>query len=91
MKEVYAFIPEPGNKKATIAVSSIARAMRETNKVAILRCVWRQGQGNVTIGVLTPNISSMDTMVIHQALCTCFFVYMRYLASKYKPLLTHLV
>ncbi|CAA6666855.1 unnamed protein product [Spirodela intermedia] len=62
LKEVYAFIPEPGNKKAGVAVSSIARAMRETNKVALLRCVWRQGQGSVTVGVLTPNISSMDTM-----------------------------
>ncbi|XP_078442889.1 ku80 family protein [Wolffia australiana] len=62
LKDVYSFIPEPGNKKAAIAVSSIARAMRETEKVAILRCVWRQGQGSVTVGVLTPNLSSQETM-----------------------------
>ncbi|KAJ6328462.1 hypothetical protein OIU77_010201 [Salix suchowensis] len=31
------------------------------NKVAILRCVWRQGQGSVVVGVLTPNISEKDS------------------------------
>ncbi|XP_022757093.1 ATP-dependent DNA helicase 2 subunit KU80 isoform X3 [Durio zibethinus] len=57
MKDVYLFIAEPGNTRAILAVSAIARAMKEMNKVAILRCVWRQGQQNVVVGVLTPNIS----------------------------------
>ncbi|XP_058104657.1 ATP-dependent DNA helicase 2 subunit KU80 isoform X2 [Magnolia sinica] len=62
MKDVNVFIPEPGNAKAILAVSSLVRAMKEMNKVAILRCVWRQGQGSVVIGVLTPNISSLDNI-----------------------------
>ncbi|XP_073102897.1 ATP-dependent DNA helicase 2 subunit KU80 isoform X1 [Elaeis guineensis] len=62
MKDVYIFIPEPGNQKAIVAVSAIARAMKDMNKSAILRCVWRQGQGNVVIGVLRPNISSVDNI-----------------------------
>jgi ATP-dependent DNA helicase 2 subunit 2 len=28
-----------------------------------VRCVWRQGQGNVAFGVLTPNISSVNNVV----------------------------
>lgn len=60
MKDVYLFIAEPGNTRATLAVSAIARAMKEMNKVAILRCVWRQGQQNVVVGVLTPSISQND-------------------------------
>ncbi|KAG8477368.1 hypothetical protein CXB51_030725 [Gossypium anomalum] len=60
MKDVYLFIAEPGNTRATLAVSAIARAMKEMNAVAILRCVWRQGQQNVVVGVLTPNISQND-------------------------------
>ena len=63
MKDVYIFLPEPGNTKAIVAVSALARAMKEMNKVAILRCVWRQGQGNVVIGVLTPNISDRENIV----------------------------
>lgn len=63
MKDVCLFIPEPGNMKASLAVSAIARAMHQMNKVAIVRCVWRQGQGNVAIGVLTPNISSVNNIV----------------------------
>ncbi|XP_009399523.2 ATP-dependent DNA helicase 2 subunit KU80 isoform X1 [Musa acuminata AAA Group] len=62
MRDVYIFIPEPGNTKAIIAVSALAKAMKEMNKSAILRCVWRQGQGNVSIGVLTPNLSSIDNI-----------------------------
>ncbi|MBA0652599.1 hypothetical protein Goklo_019848 [Gossypium klotzschianum] len=50
MKDVYLFIAEPGNTRATLAVSAIARAMKEMNAVAILRCVWRQGQQNVVVG-----------------------------------------
>ncbi|KAL1142314.1 hypothetical protein V6Z11_A11G089200 [Gossypium hirsutum] len=60
MKDVYLFIAEPGNTRATLAVSAIARAMKEMNAVAILRCVWRQGQQNIVVGVLTPNISQND-------------------------------
>lgn len=63
MKDVCLFIPEPGNTKATLAVSAIARAMHQMNKVAIVRCVWRQGQVNVAFGVLTPNISSVNNVV----------------------------
>jgi ATP-dependent DNA helicase 2 subunit 2 len=63
MKDVCLFIPEPGNTKAALAVSAIARAMHQMNKVAIVRCVWRQGQGNVAVGVLTPNISSVNNIV----------------------------
>ncbi|XP_006650927.1 ATP-dependent DNA helicase 2 subunit KU80 [Oryza brachyantha] len=59
MKDVFSFVPEPGNRKAAVAVSALARAMSEMDKVGILRCVWRQGQGNVALGVLTPNISSV--------------------------------
>lgn len=62
MKDVYIFLPEPGNIKAVLAISSLARAMKEMKKSAILRCVWRRGQTNVKIGVLTPNISSADNM-----------------------------
>lgn len=70
MKDVYIFIPEPGNKKAIVAVSAIARAMKDMNKSAILRCVWRQGQGNVVIGVLRANISSVDNIV------SCFILFL---------------
>ncbi|KAG0448478.1 hypothetical protein HPP92_027818 [Vanilla planifolia] len=62
MKDVYVFTPEPGNSKSILAVSSLARAMKEMNKAAILRCVWRQGQSSVIIGVLTPNVSSADNI-----------------------------
>ncbi|XP_068650378.1 ATP-dependent DNA helicase 2 subunit KU80 isoform X2 [Aristolochia californica] len=62
MKDVNVMIPEPGNVKAIVAVSAVARAMKDLNKVALLRCVWRQGQANVSIGVLTPNISTMPNV-----------------------------
>lgn len=62
VKDVSIFIAEPGNNKAILAVSALARAMKEMKKVAILRCVWRQGQGNVVLGVLTPNISEKDNV-----------------------------
>lgn len=74
MKDVYIFIPEPGNNKAIVASSAIARAMKAMNKVAILRCVWRQGQGNVVVGVLTPNISCVDSIVSpFLFFCICSF------------------
>ncbi|MFS7888968.1 putative DNA helicase [Helianthus anomalus] len=62
MKDVNIFIADPGNKKAILAVSALVRAMKEMNKVAILRCVWRQGQSNVVIGVLTPNVSDNNNI-----------------------------
>lgn len=68
MKDVNIFIPEPGNTRAILAVSALARAMKEANKVAIVRCVWRQGQGNVAVGVLTPNISDRENIVSLQDL-----------------------
>lgn len=63
MKDVNVFIAEPGNKRSIVAVSALARAMKEMDKVAIVRCVWRQGQGSVVVGVLTPNISEKDGIV----------------------------
>lgn len=63
MKDVNIFIAEPGNTKAILAVSALARAMKEMSKVAIVRCVWRQGQANVVIGVLTPNVSERADIV----------------------------
>ena len=63
MKDVNVLIAEPGKPRAMIAVSALARAMKEMNKVAILRCVWRQGQQSVVVGVLTPNVSEKDNIV----------------------------
>ncbi|XP_004306918.1 PREDICTED: ATP-dependent DNA helicase 2 subunit KU80 [Fragaria vesca subsp. vesca] len=62
MKDVNIFIPEPGNTKAIIAVSALARAMKDMNKVAIVRCVWRQGQASVVVGALIPNVSDNDNI-----------------------------
>ncbi|KAL2553001.1 ATP-dependent DNA helicase 2 subunit KU80 [Forsythia ovata] len=62
MRDVNIFIAEPGNTKAIVAVSALARALKQMNKVAIVRCVWRQGQGNVVVGVLTPNVSDKDNI-----------------------------
>ena len=63
MKESNIFIPEPGNTKAILAVSALARAMQELKKVAIIRCVWRQGQSGVVLGVLSPHVSKEDHRV----------------------------
>ncbi|EFJ38580.1 hypothetical protein SELMODRAFT_74928, partial [Selaginella moellendorffii] len=60
MKEPNLFVPEPGNRKASLAMSALARALKQTNMVALVRCVWRQGQRNVVMGVLTPNLSFED-------------------------------
>ncbi|KAL8142208.1 hypothetical protein V2J09_015240 [Rumex salicifolius] len=62
MKDVNIVLAEPGNKNAGVAISALARAMKEMNKVAILRCVFRQGQANVVIAVLTPNVSEKDNI-----------------------------
>lgn len=66
MRDVNIFIAEPGNTRAILAVSALARSMQEMNKVAIIRCVWRQGQTNVVVGVLTPNVSEKNNIVSHQ-------------------------
>lgn len=63
LKDVNVLIAEPGKPRARIAVSALARAMKELKKVAILRCVWRQGAQNVVVGCLTPNISGNDNIV----------------------------
>ncbi|KAJ8748966.1 hypothetical protein K2173_013404 [Erythroxylum novogranatense] len=63
MKDANIFIAEPGNIKATLGVSALARAMKEMDKVAIVRCVWREGQANVVVGVLMPNISKKENTV----------------------------
>lgn len=73
MKDVSIFIAEPGNTKATLAVSALARAMKEMNRVGIVRCVWRQGQGNVTMGVLTPNVSDAENSVCFSFHYSCTF------------------
>ena len=79
MNDVNIFIAEPGNTNAMLAVSALARAMKEINKVAILRCVWRQGQGSVVIGILTPNVSDNDNIVsslmqFYRIPLSCWFV-----------------
>lgn len=60
MKDVNIFIAEPGNTKSILAISALGRAMKEMNKVAIVRCVWKQGQGSVVVGILTPNVSDNE-------------------------------
>ncbi|RZB54546.1 ATP-dependent DNA helicase 2 subunit KU80, partial [Glycine soja] len=62
MKDVYVFLPASGNTKAMLALSAVARAMKQMNKVAIVRCVWRWEQANVFIGVLTPNLSVRENI-----------------------------
>lgn len=69
MKDVNLFIAEPGNTKAILAISALARAMKEMNKVAIVRCVWKQRQTNVVVGVLTPNVSEKDNIVSNKQTC----------------------
>lgn len=63
MKDVNIFIAEPGKTSSILAVSALARAMKDKNKVAIVRCVWRQGQANVVVGALSPNVSDNDNIV----------------------------
>ncbi|EPS71667.1 hypothetical protein M569_03092, partial [Genlisea aurea] len=62
MRDVNLFLADPGSVPAIKAISALARAMKEMNKVAIVRCVWRQGQASVVIGVLTPNLSGSDNI-----------------------------
>lgn len=63
MKDVNIVVPDPSKEKSVLAVSAIAREMKQTNMVAIVRCVWRNGQGNAVVGVLTPNVSERDDTV----------------------------
>lgn len=74
MKDVNYFIAEPKNTTAILAISALARAMKEMNKVAILRCIWRQGQGSVIVGVLTPNVSDRPNIVSFQSKYADFFL-----------------
>ena len=82
MKDVNIFIPEPGNARAILAVSALARAMKEANKVAVLRCVWRQGQASVVVGVLTPNISERENIVSLQILLCRFICVLLHIQSS---------
>ncbi|KAH1247353.1 ATP-dependent DNA helicase 2 subunit KU80 [Glycine max] len=54
MKDVYVSLPKPGNTRAMIAVSAVARAMKEMNKVAILDLA-PHGQEEVLLPDFTPN------------------------------------
>lgn len=63
MKETNVFVPELRNTRSTLAISCLARAMEAEGKVAIVRCVWRAGQANVALGVLTPCLGSDDSVV----------------------------
>jgi len=74
MKDVYVFLPASGNTKAMLALSAVARAMKQMNKVAIVRCVWRWEQANVFIGVLTPNLSVRENIVGFSVSASCIFV-----------------
>ncbi|BBN01732.1 ATP-dependent DNA helicase 2 subunit 2 [Marchantia polymorpha subsp. ruderalis] len=62
MKETNVFVPELRNTRSTLAISCLARAMEAEGKVAIVRCVWRAGQANVALGVLTPCLGSDDSV-----------------------------
>ncbi|KAG6547300.1 hypothetical protein Mapa_011237 [Marchantia paleacea] len=62
MKEANVFVPEPGNTRSALAISCLVRAMEAEGKVAIVRCVWRAGQANVALGVLTPCLGSGDSV-----------------------------
>lgn len=76
MKDVNIVVPDPSKEKSVLAVSAIAREMKQTNKVAIVRCVWRNGQGNVVVGVLTPNVSERDDTVSYSFLCSQEYFYL---------------
>ena len=56
-------MPDPGHEKSIVAVSALARAMKESNYGALVRCVWRQGQSNVVMGVLLPFVSEQENVV----------------------------
>lgn len=57
------FVAEPSHEKSILAVSALARALKETDYVAIVRCVWRQGQTNVVMGALVPFLSTQENVV----------------------------
>lgn len=56
-------MPEPGHQKSIVAVSALARAMKEHDYAAVVRCVWRQGQTNVVMGILLPFVSAQENVV----------------------------
>lgn len=64
MSDVSIVIPEPGEEKAVIAVSALARALHSRNKAAIVRfkLINRENQG-VTMGILTPCLVEDPTLV----------------------------
>ncbi|KAG0556988.1 hypothetical protein KC19_11G093300 [Ceratodon purpureus] len=62
LKESNIFVPEPGHEKSIVAVSALVRAMKELDYVAVVRCIWRQGQTNVVMGVLLPFVATQDNV-----------------------------
>ncbi|MED6160576.1 ATP-dependent DNA helicase II subunit 2 [Stylosanthes scabra] len=62
MEDVKILMAEPENTKAMLALSALARAMKEMNKVAILRCVRGRGKSKVFIGALIPNVSDRENI-----------------------------
>lgn len=62
LKESSIFLPEPGHQKSIVAVSALARAMKEHDYAAVVRCVWRQGQTNVVMGILLPFVSAQENV-----------------------------
>lgn len=75
LKESNIFIPEPGHEKSIVAVSALARAMKELDYAAVVRCVWRQGQTNVVLGVLLPFVSTQDNVVSMTSSCFVLMCY----------------
>lgn len=63
MKDSNVFIAEPSNEKAAIAFSAFVRALHQSNRVAILRCVFRANQGSVALMVGTPCPAEEDHLV----------------------------
>jgi hypothetical protein len=63
MKDSNVFIAEPSNEKPAIAFSAFVRALHQSNRVAILRCVYRANQGSVALMVGTPCLAEEDHLV----------------------------
>lgn len=55
------FIIAPRN---IVAIFVVAKEMQTTKNVFILRFVWRKGQSNDVLGILTPNISNTDNVML---------------------------
>lgn len=54
---------DPGHEKSILAVSALARAMKQSDYGAVVRCVWRQGQTNLVMGILLPFVSEQENVV----------------------------